>query len=135
MYHVVKTNVYIKNSSDNLINSFTIHEMWLSMYDTEGNKHHLCICDNLLNCWQLITSTWRKRKKYDSVLIPKCFFWKETSTYWKFKDNIFKLFRARTWHNCCATVLCKFLQLVISLLNEWSIDNSAAFICKTSVFG
>ena len=22
------------------------------MYDTDGNKHHTCICDNLLSCRQ-----------------------------------------------------------------------------------
>ena len=30
-----------------------IHEMaWLSMYDTEGNKHQTCIHDDILNCQQ-----------------------------------------------------------------------------------
>ena len=135
MYHVVKTNVYIKNSSDNLINTFTIHEMCdcqcMILKEINIIFVSVIICSIVDNSSHPLEG----KEKSITVLIQKCFFWKETSTYWKFKDNIFKLFRARTWHNCCATVLCKFLQLVISLLNEWSIDNSAAFICKTSVFG
>ena len=43
------------------------------------------IADHLIN-----TSTQRKRNKYYSVLIQKCFLWNETSTYLKFKDRIFK---------------------------------------------
>ena len=64
------------------------------MCDTAGNKHHICIRDNLFNCPQTQQHIHLKVKKntYSSVLIRKCFLWKETSTYWKFKDNIFDLF-------------------------------------------
>ena len=26
--------------------------VWLSVYDPEGNKYHICICDNVFNFWQ-----------------------------------------------------------------------------------
>ena len=87
------------------------------------------IADNLIN-----TSTWKERNKYYSVLIQKWFLWKETSTYWKFKDKIFKLFWALNQHNCCVIVLWTFLPLAISLLSEWSIDSTAVLRCKTSPF-
>ena len=45
------------------------------------------VADNLI-----ITDTWRKWSKYYGILIQKFFLWKETSTYWKIKDKIFKLF-------------------------------------------
>ena len=58
------------------------------MYDTEETKGHIYICDNLLNCQQLPQNIHLKEKK--QVLIIKK--WKETPTYWKFKDKIFQLF-------------------------------------------
>ena len=47
------TNVYIKNSADNLTKSFMIREMYgyLCMILHKGNKH-LCVRDNLLSCPQ-----------------------------------------------------------------------------------
>ena len=39
----------------------------------------------------IITYTWRKRGNYYSVLVQECFLWRETSTYWKFENKIFKL--------------------------------------------
>ena len=46
------TNVYIKNSSDNLTKSFMTHEIYGCQFMIlhKGNKHHFCIHDNLLNC-------------------------------------------------------------------------------------
>ena len=73
---------------------FMIHKMYgcLCIILKEINIVFLSViicstADNLIN-----TSTWRKRTKYYSVLIQKCFLCKETSTYWKFKDKIFKMF-------------------------------------------
>ena len=80
----------------------------------------------------IITYTWNK--KYYSVTMQKCFLWKETSTYWKFKDRIFKLFKAPNQHSCCVIVSWKFLPLEIIALSEWSIDSTAVFPCKTLAF-
>ena len=41
----------------------------------------------------IVTSTWRRRNKYYSVLIQKYFLAKETSTYWKLKDNSLSCFK------------------------------------------
>ena len=74
------------------------------------------IVENLIN-----TSTWRKRK---SLIVYKCkklFFWKETSSYGKFKGKIFKLFEALNQHNRYDFVLWKFFPTDISLLSKWSI--------------
>ena len=61
----------------------------MSMYDTEGKKDHICIHDNnLFNCLQPHQHIHLKEKK--QVLIIKK--WKETFTYWKLKDEIFKSF-------------------------------------------
>ena len=38
----------------------------------------------------------------------------EASIYWKFKGKIFNLFEAPNEHNCCVTILWKFLQVLIS---------------------
>ena len=35
---------------------------------------------------------------------------------------------------CCPTNIRKFLPPVISLLKEWTIENTAVFSCKTSAF-
>ena len=44
--------------------SFMIHEMYgCPMYDTEGNKRHICIRDNLLNCRQPHQHIYLKEKK------------------------------------------------------------------------
>ena len=75
------------------------------------------IVENLIN-----TSTWRKRK---SLIVYKCkklFFWKETSSYGKFKGKIFKLFEALNQHNRYDFVLWKFFPTYISLLSKWSIE-------------
>ena len=62
------------------------------MYNTEGNKHRLCIRDNLLNCWQLHQHIHLKGKKQVLQCInSKYFLWKETSAYWKFKDKILRI--------------------------------------------
>ena len=57
------------------------------MYDTEGNKD-VWIPDSLFNCQQPHQHIHLKEK--EQVLIIKK--WKETFTYWKFNDKIFKLF-------------------------------------------
>ena len=113
-----------------------IHEMYACKYMILKEIHitfvSMIICsiaDHLI-----IRYTWRKRNKYYSVLIQKCFLWKETSTYGTFKDKIFKLFEAPNQHSCCVTVRWKLLPLEIRPLNEWSIDSTAAFPCKTLGF-
>ena len=87
------------------------------------------IADYLINIY-----TWRERNKYYSVLIQKCFLWKEIFSYWKFKDknDFFEhpIFFNQHFFNCCVIVLWKFLPLVISLLSEWSIDNLQYFLAK-----
>ena len=43
-----------------------LHEssnVWLSMYDTEGNKRHICIRDNLFSCQQPQRHIHLKEKK------------------------------------------------------------------------
>ena len=84
--------MYIKNILDNLSKSFLIHEINGCPYMILKEIHvifvSMIICsivDHLIN-----TSTWRKRNRHYSVLIQKAFLWKETSTYWKLKDEIFK---------------------------------------------
>ena len=63
------------------------------MYDIEGNERHsvpviICpIVDNLIN-----TSTLREKKQVLQCTNSKMFLWKESPTYWKFKDKIFKFF-------------------------------------------
>ena len=57
------------------------------MYDTEGNKD-VWIPDSLFNCQQPHQHIHLKEK--EQVLIIKK--WKETFTYWKFNNKIFKLF-------------------------------------------
>ena len=56
------------------------------MCESEGNKHG-CI-------WLLIASSARPSEwKEASVIVYKFKnYWKETSSYWKFKDKIFNLF-------------------------------------------
>ena len=53
-----------------------------------GNVMIFIFFSNLFNCRQPHQHIHLKEKK--QVLIIKK--WKETSTYWKFKDKIFKLF-------------------------------------------
>ena len=59
------TDVCIKNSSDNLTKPFMIPEMYgcQCMILYKGNKHHLCIRDNLLNCGQPHNHIHLKEKK------------------------------------------------------------------------
>ena len=87
------------------------------------------IVGNLMNI-----SIWKKRNKHYSVLVQKCLFWKETSTYWKFKDKIFKLILTRNQQNRCFIFMWKFFPPVISHLNEWTNDSTAGFPCKISAF-
>ena len=95
---------------------------------------YICILHNLFD--------WRqphhqpKRKEISSWYKKfKIFFSeKKNFAYWKFKDTISKSFKATRQHNSCDFVLWKFLALVISVMSEWSIENTAAFPCKISSF-
>ena len=76
----VLKNVYIKNSSDNSAKYFMVREMYgcpcmIKKINFIFVSVIICsVADNLI-----ITSTWRRRNKYYSVLIQKCFEWME---YW-----------------------------------------------------
>ena len=63
------------------------------MYNTEVNKHRLCIHNNFLNCWQphqQIHLKWKKQVL--ECTNSKMLLVKKTSIYWTFKDKIFELF-------------------------------------------
>ena len=90
------------------------------------------ICSIVGNLMKI--SFWKKRSKHYSVLVQEYLFWKETSTYWKFKDKIVKLFLTRNQHNRCFIFIWKFLAPVISNLSECTIDSTAGFPSKISAF-
>ena len=103
------------------------------MCDTEANKHIfvsfiICLIDD-----NLIINLNEKKQVHD-IQIQNFFFWKENFTYWKFKDTISKLFKATHQHNSFDFVLWKFVALVVSVMSEWSIENTAEFPCKISSF-
>ena len=118
--------MYIKSSSANLTKSFMIREMYACQCMILKEIHIIFV--SMIICSivdYLITAyTWRKRSKYYSILIQKCFSWKENSIYWKFKDKIFKLFYAPELLCYCPA---EFLLPKTSPLSEWSIDITAAF--------
>ena len=62
------------------------------MYDTKGNKHHLCIRDGFFN-WQQPHHLMHLKKKSQVLQCTnsKMLFAKRNFyTYWKFKDKFFK---------------------------------------------
>ena len=102
---------------------------WLSMYDTKGNKQHLCVRDNLFNCRQPHHHIHLKEK--EQVLQctnSKILFVKRNFYFWKLKDKIIKLFWAPI--NCCVIVLWKFFPLVISPLSEGILIVLQHFLAK-----
>ena len=104
--------IHIGNSSGHIRLTHSRFSKYLWMFNTERHAHKIYI---------LNSSTRREKTAlYIAHLIILCTS-TETSIYWKFKDKIFKLFEAPNQHNCCDTVLWKFLQVLISVLGKWSI--------------
>ena len=76
----------------------------------------LIIClinDNLTNTLSTPPPVRKKTILYIARLITLCTS-TETSFYYKFRVKIFYLFEAPNRHNCCVTVVWKFLQVLIS---------------------
>ena len=98
--------------SQNVCECLTLNEMLIKLAS-------LIICstnDNLTNT--ILTPPSEVKKQYCIYtvhLIILCTS-TETSIYWKFKDKIFNLFQAPNQHNCCVTLLWKFLQVLITVL-------------------
>ena len=80
---------------DNSITSLIIYEMYgcQCMILKEINIIFVSVIICSIVDSLVITSSWRRRNRYYSALVQKCFLRKETSTYWKLKDKIIKLFK------------------------------------------
>ena len=118
--------------SNNLTNSFTIHETddCQCVIPKEINIFVTLIICSIVNSL-IITSYKFTVYKYT---ISKIIFLKRNFQLLKTKDKTFNLFSAPIQHNCCNIVLWKFSELVISPLSECSSENTAVFPCKTSAF-
>ena len=59
--------------------------MTVNVYKTEGDWHHIYILDSFLDYRKPHQHlNLKERNQYYFIVIQKsCFFWKETSTYWK----------------------------------------------------
>ena len=130
---MILTSVYIKNSSSyNLTKFFTIHELKNCQC---GIPKEINIFLFLINCLivynHISIFSWRIMKQIlqdtNSIIL-----------FLKINFHILRNLRIKPLaclstksligpnHSCCTIVLLKFFPLVISLLNEWSIKNTAA---------
>ena len=113
--YVYKSDKLI-HDSQNSCECLTLNEMHIKLAS-------LIICatnDNLTN----MSSTLPPEVKIEIVLyIAHIILYTSTETfiYLKFKDKTFDLFSVLNQHNCCVTVLWKFLQVLISVLSKWNI--------------
>ena len=100
---------------------------WLSMYDTKGNKHHLCIRDILFNYRQVHHHIHLKEKKQvlQCTHSKNAFCEKKLLLIENLKIKSLSCFKHQS------NVLSKFFWLVIRPFSEWGIE---AFPCKTSAF-
>ena len=93
------------------------------MYDTDGNKHHTCICDNLFNC----------RKPHQRIYLQEkersnCFFWHFLRFTWKTKNKF--RFSKDLWYSSCTishfqiiswiVYISTYLPIYLSRKSEWA---------------
>ena len=106
--YVYKSDKLI-HDSQNSCECLTLNEMHIKLAS-------LIICatnDNLTNMsWTLPPEVKIEIVLYIAHII--LYTSTETFIYLKFKDKIFDLFSVLNQHNCCVTVLWKFLQVLIS---------------------